>query len=30
VIVALVTYLTKTLRDEDLLPPAGERERLAA
>ncbi len=30
VIVALVTYLTKNLRDEDLAPPAVARERLAA
>ena len=30
VIVALVTYLTKNLRDKDLAPPAAERERLAA
>jgi uncharacterized membrane-anchored protein len=30
VIVALVTYLTKTLRDEDLAPPDALRERLAA
>ena len=30
VIVALVTYLTKTLRDEDLAPPAVPRELLAA